>query len=331
MSVAVSTLTAADASRKLREVERTGEWEFYPLGAEVVAYLRIKRKRLTRGSDRKYTSVLRRFALDHLDLELKDFEPPIGTERIEEFLDRHWGDKAPRTYNANLSPVKDFFKFHVARGNMHADPAGQIERARVDDPLRETFSRDDVRAIIAGQPRLRDRIALRLLLQYGLRKGSLQSVQFKHFDHNRLKLTVFYKGGKNRTLPIPDPSFWHDLERHILDAQAEPNHYLLCQSKGNRYGSVPVPDRPMGNHKLHDWWYDRLVEAGIVSAGTTSGERMHKARHTAGQRLLDATGNLKAVQGLLMHDDIMTTANVYVGWTDDQLAQSLLEALKEDS
>ena len=29
---------------------------------------------------------------------------------------------------------------------------------------------------------------------------------------------------------------------------------------------------------------------------------MHKARHTAGQRALDATGNLKAVQKLLGHE-----------------------------
>jgi site-specific recombinase XerD len=46
----------------------------------------------------------------------------------------------------------------------------------------------------------------------------LQAVQFKHFDHVRKKLTVFLKGGKVRTLPIPE-AFWHDLERHILDAR----------------------------------------------------------------------------------------------------------------
>lgn len=49
----------------------------------------------------------------------------------------------------------------------------------------------------------------------------------------------------------------------------------------------------MGDHGLHNWWYACLVRAGIVAPGTTSGERMHKARHTAGQRVLDATGNLK--------------------------------------
>lgn len=50
------------------------------------------------------------------------------------------------------------------------------------------------------------------------------------------------------------------------------------------------PDEPMGDHGLHDWWYGCLERAGVVAHGTTSGERMHKARHTAGQRVLDATG-----------------------------------------
>ena len=49
----------------------------------------------------------------------------------------------------------------------------------------------------------------------------------------------------------------------------------------------------MSDHGLHDWWYACLERAGVVEEGTTSGERMHKARHTAGQRVLDVTGNLK--------------------------------------
>jgi hypothetical protein len=47
----------------------------------------------------------------------------------------------------------------------------------------------------------------------------------------------------------------------------------------------------MGEHGAHDWWYGCLARAGVVPMGTTSGERMHKARHSAGQRVLDATGN----------------------------------------
>ncbi len=50
---------------------------------------------------------------------------------------------------------------------------------------------------------------------------------------------------------------------------------------------------------------------------------MHKARHTAGQRVLDATGNLKAVQKLLGHASIPTTGDIYADWDIDQLADTL--------
>ena len=55
----------------------------------------------------------------------------------------------------------------------------------------------------------------------------------------------------------------------------------------------------MGVHGLHYLSYGFLARAGVVAPGTTSGERMHKARHTAGKRVLDVPGNLKAVQKLL--------------------------------
>jgi integrase len=54
-----------------------------------------------------------------------------------------------------------------------------------------------------------------------------------------------------------------------------------------------------------------------------------KARHTAGQRLLDGTkGNLKAVQKLLGHKSMQTTGDVYTDWDLYQLADvlSALEA-----
>jgi site-specific recombinase XerC len=53
---------------------------------------------------------------------------------------------------------------------------------------------------------------------------------------------------------------------------------------------------------------------------------MHKARHTAGQRVLDHTrGNLKAVQKLLGHSSISTTGDIYTDWDIDQLADTFRE------
>jgi site-specific recombinase XerC len=45
----------------------------------------------------------------------------------------------------------------------------------------------------------------------------------------------------------------------------------------------------------------------------------------AGTRIVDATGNLKAVQALLGHASIATTADTYTDWDVHQLEASLLE------
>jgi site-specific recombinase XerC len=81
---------------------------------------------------------------------------------------------------------------------------------------------------------------------------------------------------------------------------------------------------------LHRWWYRCLANAGIVPEGTTSGERMHKARHTAGQTVLDRSGNLKAVQKMLGHESIRTTGDIYVDYDADELATLLSKIYEGD-
>jgi integrase/recombinase XerC len=325
-------LTIADAARIMREAMRDKSYQQYPLGQDAAGYLRAKRKRLTDSSYRDYESCLDKLARYFMDLRIEDFEPPVGTQRLEEFLDHQWGAGAPRTYNKNLSILRDFFKHHALRGALQGDPTLAIERARARQVYRTTFNPDQIRAIIASQDDVRDRLALRLLLDFGLRKGALQAVQFKHFDHYRRRLTIFTKGQKVREVPIPSGPFWNDLERHILDVAAKPNHYLMARQKTiPRAGVRRFPDKPMGVHGMHSWWYACLTRAGVVPEGTTSGERMHKARHTAGQRVLDATGNLKAVQKLLGHSSIATTGDIYADWDLDQLARTMADVLMEDN
>jgi|RhiMetdeSRZDD1v2_1073273.scaffolds.fasta_scaffold04587_16 integrase len=82
-------------------------------------------------------------------------------------------------------------------------------------------------------------------------------------------------------------------------------------------------DKPMGVHGLHKWWYRCLQRAGIVAEGVTHGRKMHMARHTAGQSVLDRTGNLKAVQKLLGHSSITTTGDIYTDWDIDQLEETM--------
>jgi site-specific recombinase XerC len=339
-----ATPTLQAAARVLRDAVKNKGYRAFPLGQEAGAYLRGNRGRLLPNTYKTYESCLDKLARYFADKELLDFEPPMGTEWLEEFIDETWGEQSARTRAKNVSILKGFFEWAVLRGKLHGDPARPIRPPRKRGVERTTFSPDQERAIFAQNDR-RDRLALHLLLKAGIRKGALQSVQFRHFDHAQRRLTVFTKGGTVQKVPIVDPAFWNELERHILDWEAQPNEYLLCrehtiprwdsqQRKAqklppDRIDRVQYRDQPMGVHGLHNWWYRCLERAGVVAAGQRSGERMHKARHTAGQRVLDHThGNLKAVQKLLGHSSISTTGDIYTDWDIDQLAETLRSMLE---
>lgn len=321
------TLTLAERSRVMEqyaEIMRDKSYEQLPMGQEVAEFLLRKRKRLAANSLDAYESTLNQFARKFAYLELRDFEPPIGTQRLEEFLDERWSGCKATTYNRHLAALCSFFDFQLTHGRMNADPTRQIEKAKPRQVYREIFSEDQCRAIIASQDVLRDRIMVRLMLHFGLRRGAVRAIQIKHFDHVRRHLTVFLKGGKVQELPLPEEAFWHDLERYIVESQARASHYLV-------YARWPNGDplKPMTGQAIHKLWYRCLAKAGVVEPGVTRGERPHKARHTSGQRVLDRTqGNLKAVQKFLGHSSIQTTADTYTDWDRYQLEATLRDVFK---
>jgi integrase len=187
------------------------------------------------------------------------------------------GNERGPTRAKNISILKGFFEWATLTQRLHGDPARPIRPPRKRGVERTTFSLDQERAILAQNDR-RDWLALHLLLKVGIRKGALQGVQVRHFDHAQKRLTVFTKGGKVQTVPIVDPAFWNELERHILDSEAQPGHHLLCRRtvRPNRHNAgekfvQEFPDQPIGVHGLHRWWYGCLERASVVAKDQTSG------------------------------------------------------------
>ena len=106
----------------MREAVKDKSYQLLPMGQEAAGYLRVKRKRLTDSSYRDYERGLDKLARYFPDLDLEAFEPPIGTQRLEEFLDAQYGDGSPRNYNKNLSIIKDFFRFQILEAGCTATP-----------------------------------------------------------------------------------------------------------------------------------------------------------------------------------------------------------------
>ena len=309
------TLTElADAARVLRDAMKDRSYRATPLGLVVGRYYRWKKFEwgATEATLRDYEIPLAYLSLDHADLELRDFEPPVGTERLREFLEARWGEREPRTRAKNLSILRDFFRWAQLEGLIQGDPTLPIRRPRKRGVVRSVFTPGDVAKVLAAQPRMRDRVALMLLFYVGIRKAELLGVQYKHFDHATHLLTIVKgKGGKVRRVPILHPELMGALERLILDAQAEPDDYLLntrARAVGERGVAewVEDPSRPLSPVAAHRWWAGCLERAGLPH------RPMHEARHTAISAFLRSPhGSMELAQLLAGHASVSTTVDIY--------------------
>ena len=126
-----------------------------PLGLETRRYYRWKKNEwgATAETLRDYEAILAKLALDHADLELHDFEPPVGTERLREFIDARWDERTPRTRAKVISVLRDFFAWAVREARLSGNPALPIFRPRKRDVARGTFTPGDAAKLIAAQPR----------------------------------------------------------------------------------------------------------------------------------------------------------------------------------
>ena len=183
----------------MREAVKDKSYRSTPVGLEVAQFIRWFRNEYGATSEtlRDYEGILAKLAIDHADLDLAAFEPPEGTTRLREFIDERWGDAAPRTRKKVRAILMSFFKWAQAEFKLQGNPVVPIRSPRLRDVERELFSAEDVARIVAAQPELRDRVALKLLFLMGLRKGELAATRYRDFDLGRRRLQVHGRAARS--------------------------------------------------------------------------------------------------------------------------------------
>lgn len=343
-----ATLTLADAARMIRDAVKDRSYRATPLGLDVARYYRWKKNEWGATADtlRDYEAILARTALFFADLGIDDFAPPIGTERLREAWEHHWGDRSPRTRAKVRSVWIDFFEWAVRERGLHGNPARALSRPKIRDTRIETFQPSVVAGILAAQVYPADWCLADLVVRYGVRRSGLVNAQARDFDVERRLFTCRTKGGRIYEIPIVDDDFWIKIGRLILEAQLQPEHWILYRQdtrrmrvdldeadevldlRGERVGYATITrrrhDRPPTGKIAHLWWYRTLERAGLVEKGTTGGVNMHRGRHTAATELLRSSHNLKLAKELLGHADIRSTDR-YAQLDTHDLAQALTE------
>ena len=262
-------------------------------------YARVERG-LSRNTIESYARDLHGFLAFLQAQAIDDFE------QVDLGVVSHWlrslteRGLSPKSSARHLSALRGLMRFLVREDELEADPTELAARARIGRRLPRPLSVEQVlRLIETPDPQrtrgLRDRAMLSLMYASGLRVSELLGLKLRDVDLARGVLAAYGKGGKRRLVPIGEVALQH-LEAHLA---AQPAARRLAAEGW-------VFHRPSGKPWTRQMVW-KLVSQHARSAGIPGRVHPHRLRHSFATHLLAGGADLRSVQTLLGHSDIVTT------------------------
>jgi integrase/recombinase XerC len=204
---------------------------------------------------------------------------------------------AKRTTGRKLAALRRYFGWLARNQKISVDPTigvrtpsdtGRLPKVLTNEQLGALLHTDDT-----DQPDwkiARDTAVIELLYGSGLRVSELCSLDIDSINVKQLAVSVMGKGGKERRVPVGEPSLVALKQWVVLRTEVVANSStvaLFVNSRGTRLGTRDV--------------------RRIIDARSLAPTHPHALRHTYATHLLDNGADLRAVQELLGHADVATT------------------------
>jgi integrase/recombinase XerD len=218
-------------------------------------------------------------------------------------------DLAPSSVGTVLGAVKSLLSFGYQLGVLPTNVGTAIKTPKVKDTLNERIlSESEVTTLITLERNQRNRVMLRLLYAGGLRVSELCALKWRDLKpRNQLgQVTVFGKGGKTRTVLLPQ-GVWEEL----------------CELKGSSRGNDAVFRSRQGGGHLDRSQVYRIVKAAAKRASIEGNVSPHWLRHAHASHSLDRGAPLHLVQATLGHSSVATTERYLHARPNDSSAMYL--------
>jgi site-specific recombinase XerC len=148
-------------------------------------------------SIRDYESVLARRWRSRSPTRIRSRSP---STTLREVIDV-WGERSARTRQKVTSVIRAFWSWAEDQGFVPFSPAAKIRRPRAQRKAAPLLPANVDARLLASATTARDRLALLVLLDCGVRRAELGGIRARDFDLGRRQLTVMGKGQKARILP----------------------------------------------------------------------------------------------------------------------------------
>lgn len=224
----------------------------------------------------------------------------IKSSHIRQFIVQlHRQGLAGRTIQRFLSAIRSLYRYLIREGLAENNPAQAVQAPKTEKRLPSTLDVDQMGALLDHTVQdtfiaSRDRAIMELFYSSGLRLAELASLNLRDVDFGDHLVYVTGKGNKSRVLPIGSQALlalnaWLAKrdELGLFEQTA-----LFITQQGRRLGVRSIQKR------LDHWGKKNAISDKV---------HPHRLRHAFASHMLEASGDLRAVQELLGHSDISTT------------------------
>ncbi|MAD57766.1 MAG: tyrosine recombinase XerC [Porticoccus sp.] len=197
-----------------------------------------------------------------------------------------------------LSSLRTFFDYGIKNQWLTKNPANGLIAPKSAKKLPKTLDVDQVSQFLSFRAiswiDCRDQAIIELLYSSGLRLAELAELNLTDLDLKESSVRVIGKGNKTRLLPVGKKAaealqIWLRCRR---SRSSTINSAMFISKNGGRLSPRSIQDR---------------LKKIAVRQGMQSNVHPHMLRHSFASHMLESSGDLRAVQELLGHQNIATT------------------------
>ncbi len=275
--------------------EYTKKWTEISRGYRT--HMRLE-KHLSDNTIESYMHDLAQFA--HYILRMYDVPP----KKVEPEMIRHhmnWLYTLGREKSSQaraLSSIKSFFNYLLLEEVIESSPAELVEAPKCSRSLPDTLTVEEVDRIIhsidtSTTKGLRDSAILEVLYSCGLRVSELCELRLGDLFFGEGYIRVIGKGNKQRLVPVSGMARDRiQLYLEVRDKERRKEEILFLNNRGKKLTRVMI---------------FTIIKQAAQRAGIDKKISPHTFRHSFATHLLEGGANIRQVQELLGHENILTT------------------------
>lgn len=208
---------------------------------------------------------------------------------------------APSSIQRTLASMRCYFAFLAAEGEITEDPTGLLEAPRHTRYLPAVLSVEEIVVLFRSIDQTkrfgcRDRAMLELLYATGMRVSELASFTYEQLLSAEELVRIVGKGSKERLVPVGKValSWVHRYYDEVRCGVVKPlsGSIVFLNAQGKALSRMGI-------------W--KIIQGYVKVAGITKHVSPHTFRHSFATHLLEGGADLRVVQEMLGHANIVTT------------------------